>query len=496
MAGSPLRRLAPVLATAALSLALMTPVAEAQQGVAPPGRVYAVSAPAPDGFDRERAAAETRTHLDRLIGLDTQNPPGNELLAARYLERVFSGIPGVETHVLIAGDGRANFIARLRAPRATGRPVIVMGHMDVVGADAARWSTPPFVATERNGYVYGRGAIDDKGMLAAAAAAIAQLAERRDSLTRDIIFLGTAGEEGGPPVGIDWVLENHPEMLGDAEFALNEGGRIRVRDAQVYAVNVQTTEKISYNVLATASGPSGHGSVPIPDNALGALARAAARVHEWRAPARLNSTTRLYFERLAAVEPDLAMRDAMRAISAAGADSAAIARAAAVLSREPLHNAVLRPAASLTMIRGGFRTNVIPADGSATFNVRVLPDDDISRVVTEMQATGGEEQVRFRLDGDPREAPPASPVTTALFRAMERAATTMVPTVTVIPFMSTGATDGAALRAHGIPTYGILPFPLVMEDELRMHGDEERVPVAALGWASEFLFRVLHGVTR
>ncbi len=487
------RRLAVLLGVATLPVAAP---AWAQQGVAPPGRVYTVTAPAPDGFDRERAAAETRAHLDRLIGLDTQNPPGNELIAAQYLESVFRQIPGVETHVLVAEPGRANFIARLRATRPTGRPVIVMGHMDVVGADPARWSTPPFTATERNGYLYGRGAMDDKGMLAAATAAMAQLAERRDSLTRDVIFVGTAGEEGGPPVGIDWLLENHRDLLGDAEFALNEGGRIRVRDNAVYAVNVQTTEKLSYTVTALASGPSGHGSVPIPGNALGALTRAAARVHDWRAPARLNSTTRLYFERLAAVEPDVELRAAMRAISAPGADSAAIASAAAVLSREPLHNAVLRPAASLTMIRGGFRSNVIPSDGTATFNLRVLPGDDVTRVVAEMQAAGAEEQVRFTLDGDPREAPPASPVTSALFRAMERAATTMVPTVTVIPFMSTGATDGAALREAGIPTYGILPFPLLMEDELRMHGDEERVPVAALLWASEFLDRTLHGVTR
>jgi acetylornithine deacetylase/succinyl-diaminopimelate desuccinylase-like protein len=475
------------VAAAAVLLAVASVPAAAQD-------VYRVQAPAPAGFDRAAAQSATLEHLQNLIRLDTQNPPGNELLTAAYFDSVLARVPGVERHVLLAEEGRANFVARLRAANPTARPVLLMGHMDVVGADTARWDTPPFEATLRDGYLYGRGAIDDKGMLAAALAAFLDLARQPDRLTRDVIFFATAAEEGGPSLGVDWVLEHHRDLIGDAEFALNEGGRIRLDGGAVRTVNIQTTEKVYYNVVATAAGPSGHGSVPLPDNALAALARAAARVHEWRAPVGLNETTRLYFQRLAGIEQDPAMRGAMQRLTAQGATPAEMEAAAAVVSRDPLHNAVLRTGASLTLLNGGFRANVIPSEGRATFNVRTLPGEDIHAIVAMMNAAGAEPQVTFALDGDPRAAPPPSPVTTALFRSMEAAAGVMAPQAVVLPFMSTGATDGAALRAIGIPTYGILPFPLVMEDERRMHGDNERVPVDALGWAAEYLYRVLAGV--
>jgi len=473
--------LAAVLALGAASAAAQSP--------------YAVRAAAPAGFDRAAAQRTTETHLRNLIGLDTQNPPGNEMRTALYFDSIFRGVPGIETRIVDVGNGRANFVARLRATRPSKRPVLVMGHMDVVGADTTRWETPPFTATVKDGYLYGRGAIDDKGMLAATATAMLQMARQRDRLTRDVILLATAAEEGGPNIGVDLMVEKHRDLLGDAEFALNEGGRIRVAGGRIRTVNIQTTEKVPYSVVATARGTSGHGSVPLPDNALAALARAVSRVHAWRAPVRLNETTRIYFSRLAAIEENPEVRDAMQRVATA-TDPAAVDAAAAVLSRDPLHNAVLRTGASLTLLNGGFRSNVIPSEGKATFNVRVLPGEDVREIVRMMNQAGGEPQVTFELSGQPEQAPPASPVTTDLFRAMEAAAKTMSPSTTVIPFMSTGATDGAALRKVGIPTYGILPFPLPMEDELRMHGDNERVPVPALGWAAEYLYRVLQGVAR
>ena len=483
-----------------LAMAPLGACAHAQQ--APPvasgagDSPYIVRAPAPAGLDRAAAQRSTQAHLTRLIAINTQNPPGNEIAAARYFDSVFAGVPGIERRILDVGGGRANFVARLRAANPTGRPVLVMGHMDVVGADTAKWTSNAFEATIRDGYLYGRGAIDDKGMLAATTTVLTELAKQRATLKRDIIFIGTAGEEGGPSVGIDWILEHHPDVLGNAEFALNEGGRIRVDGGMVRTVNIQTTEKVPYNVRAMARGPSGHGSVPLPDNALAALARAANRVHEYKSPVKLNETTRIYFARLAGIERNATMRMAMLRLTAATATSVDIDAAADVLSIEPLHNAVLRSGISLTLMNGGIRSNVIPSEASATFNVRVLPNDDVRAVVQAMNRVGGETQVTFELDGDPVESPPPSPVATALFQAMERAAKTMEPRTTVIPFMSTGATDGAALRAKGIPTYGILPMPLPMEDELRMHGDNERVPVAALGWATEYLYRVLSDVVR
>lgn len=486
-----IRLIPAALAVSALAALAPSP-ADAQDAA------YAVRAPAPAGFDRAAAQRATLAHLQNLIRINTENPPGNELATALYFDSVLKTVPGIETHVLPVPEhpGRANFIARLRATRATKKPVLVMGHMDVVGADTAKWETDPFEPTVKDGYLYGRGAIDDKGMLAATLVAMTNLARDRGRLERDVILLATAGEEGGPPVGIDRVIEHHRDLVGEAEFALNEGGRIRVREGRVREVAIQTTEKVYYEVVGTATGPSGHGSVPLPGNALAALARAAARVHAWAPPVRLNETTRLYFQRRAAIEADPAMKAAMAALTAPGATPAQVDSAAAVLSREPLFNAVLRTGASLTLLNGGFRANVIPSEGRATFNVRILPDEDIRQVVAEMNRVAAEPTVTFAVQGEPRQAPPVSPVGTDLFRSMETAANAMAPDAVVLPFMSTGATDGAALRAAGIPTYGILPMPLPMEDELRMHGDNERVPLPALGWAAEYLYRVLAGVAR
>src|ERR1700730_18203134 len=182
---------------------------------------YQLTVPAPAGFDRARAQRDTEAYLAKLIGLDTQNPPGNELRAASYLESVLSGVPGIETHVMELSPGRANFIARLRAIRPSKKPILLMGHSDVVGVDLTKWDTPPFEIAARDGYLYGRGTIDDKGMLAAGMTALLCLARERDSLDRDIILLATAGEEGGG-AGIQWIVEHDFGRIEDAEFALNE----------------------------------------------------------------------------------------------------------------------------------------------------------------------------------------------------------------------------------------------------------------------------------
>jgi len=435
-----------------------------------------MTAPAPHGFDRAQAQTDTEAYLVKLIGIDTQNPPGNELRAAKYLESVLSGVSGIETQVIEMTPGRANFIAHLHATRPSKKAVLIMDHIDVVGVDLTKWQTPPFEPTVRNGYLYGRGAIDDKGMLAVSMTALLCLAKQRDALDRDIILLATAAEESGGE-GIRWILEREFSRIEGAEFALNEGGRIRAESGRIPVVNIQTTEKIPYNI-------------PLPDHALAALARAALKVHEWKTPVRLNSTTRSYFSGLARLERDQAMKRAMETL-ASSRDSVATDQAAEVVSLEPRYSAQLRTGVSLTILNGGIRSNVIPSQGTANLNVRVLPGEDIREIMTEIDRVAGERQVIFSLVGESRASPPISPTTTALYGALVEAAGVMAPDAVVTPMMSTGGTDGAALRAKGIPTYGILPLPMAVEDELRMHDDNERVPVAALGWGAEYLYRVL-----
>jgi len=453
---------------------------------------YQVTTSPPVGFARKEAQTRTQNWLADLIRIDTQNPPGNELRVAEYLEAALSTAPSVETRILEISPERANFVARLHASHPTKKPVLVMAHMDVVGADATHWKTPPFEPTVQDGYLYGRGAIDDKGMLSAALCALFFLAKQRDSLDRDIILLATAGEESGGD-GIEWMVEHEFNLIANAEFALNEGGRIRVENGRIPLVNIQTTEKIPYNVTARATGPSGHASIPLPNNSLAVLARAVARLHEWHPPVRMIESTRSYFSGLAQVEADSSMKQGME-ILASSQDPAAIEEAADVVSREPRYNAILRTGISVTLLNGGIRTNVIPSEGTANFNVRLLPGEDIQEIVSEMNRVAGESQVVLSINGALRPSPPPSPTTTPLYAALKDAARSMAPGSVVTAFMSTGGTDGAVLRRKGIPTYGILPVPLTVEDELRMHGDNERVPIAGLGWAAEYQYRVLFAV--
>ncbi|MED5330198.1 MAG: M20/M25/M40 family metallo-hydrolase [Planctomycetota bacterium] len=457
----------------------------------PVQETFVIAAAPPPGFDRQWASQRSQEHLAALVRLDTQNPPGGEMATARYFEEQLRSLPGIETHLLEVDSQRANFVARLHAKNPTGPPVMILGHMDVVGFQEEKWETPPLELTEKDGHLFGRGVIDDKGMLAAAVTALEALSSNRDLLSRDLILLATAAEEGGPPVGVDWVLEHHRDLIGDAAFALNEGGRIRITDGIIQTVNIQTTEKIYHDVRATATGPSGHGSVPLPQNALAALARAASRVHNWRSPVRLNETTRLFFREMARLESDPARAKAMEIMGEERPSVESLESAATLVATDPLMNAVMRTGVSLTVLDGGFRSNVIPSEGTATFNVRTVPGDDIHAVIESMESVANEAQVHFELITEPRDAPPPSPVDTDLFRAMTRAAQDMKPDVAVIPFMSTGATDGAALRAEGIPTYGILPFPLEESDEATFHGDNERMPTAALLWGTEYVYRVL-----
>jgi acetylornithine deacetylase/succinyl-diaminopimelate desuccinylase-like protein len=455
---------------------------------------YDLTATAPEGLNRAEAQQETAKQLVQLIAIDTQNPPGNELKLAHYLEAVLSAVPGIETQVLEVSPGRADFVARLHAMRPGKKAVLLMAHSDVVGVDGAKWQSPPFEATTRDAYLYGRGVIDDKGMLAAGLTAILSLAKQREVLDRDVILLATAGEESGGE-GIEWLTKHAFPYIEDAEFAINEGGRVRLANGRLVLVNIQTTEKVPYNVLARASGPSGHGSIPLPNNALAALARAVAKVHEWRPPVRLNETTRSYFSGLARIEQDGALKRAMEQLSSSQ-DWITIDKSAEIVSQEPRYNAMLRTGVSVTLIQGGIRSNVIPSEATATFNVRLIPGENIQEVVREMSRVAGESQVTFSVSGESRPSPPASSESTALYLALKEAAANMSPGVVVTSSMSSGGTDGAVLRAKGIPTYGILPLPLTVDDELRMHGDNERVPLASLGWAAEYLYRALLLVAR
>jgi acetylornithine deacetylase/succinyl-diaminopimelate desuccinylase-like protein len=429
---------------------------------------------------------ETVRHLRRMIQLNTVNPPGNEITVARYLDSTLRAA-GIETHLFEPAPGRAAFVARLKGNGAK-QPVLLMAHMDVVGVERDQWTVDPFAGVEKDGYVYGRGAIDDKGMLAANLVTMLLLKrhviDAGGTLQRDVVLVANSDEEAGGDWGMGWLIANKPDLIR-AEFAINEGGRTRVVNGRPLYVAVQNTEKVAHNVRVIATGPGGHASVPLAGNAISRLARALARIAEHEEPVRINPTTRVFFSQLSAVWPNAAEGRAMADVAAR--DERRIARGARVLSAIPIYNAVLRNGISATLVDGGIRSNVIPTEATANLNIRTLPGQSIDLVVTRLRRVVADKQVQFEIDRDTIDAPPSS-FRSAMFTAIADAVRAAESSMVVVPYMSTGATDSARLRAWGVQTYGILPFPLALEDEERMHGNDERVPIESLLFGTKIIY--------
>jgi acetylornithine deacetylase/succinyl-diaminopimelate desuccinylase-like protein len=384
-------------------------------------------------------------------------------------------------------------IARLRAsavPDPT-RALLLMGHLDVVGVQKEKWSVDPFGAVIKNGYLYGRGAIDDKGMVVANLAAFVALKRGNVRLDRDVILLAEGDEEEGGDYGMDFVIAKHWDKIA-AGFAINEGGRTKLKDGKVQYVAIQASEKIPVNVTLIATGSSGHGSQPRKDNAILHLASAVEKISNYVAPAKPNTVVRRYFEQLAKAE-DPELGKWMRALET----PERMEHAARVLSEaSPIWNSMLRNSIAPTMLHAGIRANVVPSEARANLNIRLLPGEAIEPLVEEFKKLVNDPQVRFEIELSLRPPAPPSSLESDLFRTIERVGPTVFPGAVVLPFMSTAATDSAQLRLHRVEAYGLLPFPLREEDELRMHADDERIPLNSFRKGIELLYRVVEEFVR
>ena len=445
-----------------------------------------------EAIDWEGSLWECIAHLQALIRMDTVNPPGRELGVARYLDDVLRGV-GVDTTLLEPSPGRAALVARLKGS-GKNRPVLMLAHMDVVGVERARWSTNPFGGEILEGFLYGRGAIDDKGMLAVNLQTMLLLNEHvvraGGVLDRDVIFLATSDEEAGGEFGIDWVLAHHPDLI-DAEFALNEGGRLREAGGKLAYAAVQCGEKVANVLRLTASGTPGHASIPIPGNAVVRLARAVVAVAEHRDPVVLTPISQRYLAGLAAFWPDDRVRSAMADVSSG--DPSRVETGARTLEAHPWFDAMIRNGVAPTMLEAGVRANVIPAEAGAILNVRLLPGQSLEQFIERLRASIGDDHVQVTVESRGDEAPP-SPDDTEMYAAIRDALEAVAPGVPALPFLSTGATDSAPLRRAGVKAYGLLPFPLTEADEGRMHGHDERVSVASLAFAVRLSWEILNRI--
>ena len=444
--------------------------------------------------DWHSVGAEIVSRLQAIIRFDTTNPPGNELPLARYLDTVLRE-EGIETTMFEPTENRAVLVGRIRGNGAK-RPVILLAHMDVVGVERQRWSVDPFAGEIRDGYLYGRGAIDDKGMLAANLMTMLllkrMLAGSGETLSRDVVFVATPDEEAGGEWGMGWLVKHHPEVL-DAEFALNEGGRTRIIEGGQRYLAVQSAEKVSHIVTVTAHGSAGHAAIPLPDNAIWRLSRALETLSRYAEPVILTGITRQFFAQLAEIWPRDVEKKAM--IDLVSEDPVRAETGARVLSAVPVFNAVLRNGISPTVLEGGKQFNVIPASAGAVLNVRTLPGHSIDKVVNRLRAVVLEPGVTIEITHRGEEAPASDPGS-EMFGAIAETAHELDSRMAVVPYLSTGVTDSARLRRLGVQAYGVLPFPMLQADEERMHGHDERVPIESLHFGTRLIYGAIARIAR
>jgi acetylornithine deacetylase/succinyl-diaminopimelate desuccinylase-like protein len=448
-----------------------------------PARLPMATTPdAPLMPDWAAARDETVRMLSGLIKIDTSNPPGHETKAAEYIKAILDK-EGIASQIFELEPGRGNLVARLKGS-GKKRPILLMGHTDVVGVERGKWTIDPFGGIVKDGYIYGRGASDDKGMVAVCLEVFLLLHRLKAPLDRDVIFLAEAAEEATSDVGMDFMVEKHWDQIA-CEYALNEGGSIYERDGLVRYVGVSTTEKVPRRIRLVAYGRSGHGSVPRPDNAITHLAAAVAKVGTFQMPMRLNATTRTFFRQLATISP--ANEAYLYRHLEDPTESASVQEKLRTMM--PAYNSMLRTSIAPTIIKGGFRNNVIPAEAEATLDVRALPDEDIDAMVATLRQLIDDPAVAVM---PPRGRPiaPPSELDTDMFRALEQAQAKLFPSAVTLPVMLTGATDSAQLRAKGVQAYG-LGSVVTDEERARVHGNDERLSVDGIGKFVEFVYRAV-----
>jgi acetylornithine deacetylase/succinyl-diaminopimelate desuccinylase-like protein len=448
----------------------------------------AQSTPPQEDMDLARAI------FAELIEINTTNSErGNNTTAARALARhlLDAGFPEDDVHVLVPDDAptKGNLVARFRGRDTGQKPILLLAHIDVVEALPEDWSPDldPFSFLERDGFYYGRGVTDNKDEAAIYTANFIRMKREGFMPDRDIIMALTADEEGGPRNGVAFLLEEHRDLI-DAAYALNEGGGGMEKDGRKISNNVQAAEKKFQSFTFRGTNPGGHSSLPVRKNAIYDLSGALLAVQNYDFPVMLNEVTEAFF----AGSADLVggeMGEAMRRIVANPGD----AQADAVLAQEPGYYSRLRTTCVATMLSGGHAQNALPQLAEATVNCRIFPDHDPEDVRVALQELADPYDVEVIPSGQARPSPP-SPLVDDVLGPIERITEQMWPGVTVLPTMSTGATDGLYLRREGIPVYGVSGLFGDMDD-VRAHGQDERIRIQNFYEGQEFLYRLVKALS-
>ena len=418
--------------------------------------------------------------LSEYIRVDTVNPPGNETRACEWLGRILDaeGIP-YQTYSPLGDDSRQTLVAQLEGDGSRGKPLILLNHTDVVPFEREHWTVDPLAGEVRDGYVWGRGTQDMKGM--GIMELVTFLLHRRHGLPlkRSLIFMAVADEEAGSEYGVEWLDRAHPELL-DCEYVINEGGggSTEVLGKQRNTFNIGVAEKGPFWVKLRAHGRPGHGSVPHDDNAADRLVRALYRIQEWERPLEPSPEVMEYFRQL---------------------------RAAGILESDPTPEVLAEIAAdnprmrsaqmnsiSLTTLQAGVKHNVIPASAEATLDVRLIPGYEPEVFLHDLIEVIDDERVEVKQVFV--STSPASPMDTELYQVMAREAKRAVEDAVILPGVSTGFTDSRVFRRRGITAYGFVPGLTEPEDQGRVHGNDERLSIENLRLGMQILHHTVRGI--
>jgi acetylornithine deacetylase/succinyl-diaminopimelate desuccinylase-like protein len=444
-----------------------------------PAAAEALSPPQQLAFDIYKELVEINT-----VTAAGDTAQAAEAMAARLKA---AGFADADVHAFQPAPRKGNLVARLRGTGAR-KPILLVAHLDVVPASREDWSTDPFKLTEKDGYFYARGAGDDKYMAAAFVTNLIRYKQEGYKPDRDIILALETDEEifDTDALGIQWLIKNHRDLI-DAEFALNEGGGVGLKDGKAIRNSVQTSEKVVLNYQLDVKNKGGHSAVPLKDNAIYHLADGLVRLSKFSFPLKLNETTRAYFERIAQFEGEQAAAD-IRALLSDRPDPAALSFVR--LAANPAYNAQLRTTCVATMLEAGQAINALPQLASAKVNCRVMPGEPADEIKATLERVLADDQITVTQLGPVVLSAPSA-LNEEIMGSIEKLSREFWPGAVVLPTMSAGATDGSFLRNAGIPTYGHSGLASDINDGGRIHGKDERVLVKSFYQGEDYLYRLV-----
>lgn len=434
-------------------------------------------------MDWERIGDRAVELLSEYVRIDTSNPPGNEAAGAAFLGRVLAE-EGMDYKLFESEPGRTSLVARVPGG-GDGKPLVLMNHIDVVPADPGEWQVHPFSGEVSDGFVWGRGTLDMKGMAVMELLAIIAAAREGTRPGRDVVFLACADEEAGGALGCEWLLREHPDVL-EAAMVLNEGGFVNTAllgGRPLFLI--ATAEKYAMWLRLRVKGQGGHGSMPTANGALEKLVLALARLLSHPRPTEVDKTVKDFFGVLAehwpVLEPFKGDDDPETLVRLLEENH---------LTAIPALNAMLRNTISLNVLNAGVKVNVIPGEAEASLDCRLLPDQDPGEFLEEVRGALGDADVEVELvlGGD---RSPASPAEGEGYETLLACIADLYPDAVAAPFLLPGVSDSRFFRRAGVPVYGIIPAFLGLEDLPRVHGVDERISVEELERGVRFLHSVI-----